>query len=257
MQADSSGFVASFAKGLSVIRCFGPDRPRMTLSEVAARTGFSRATARRFLLTLVSLDYATTDGKHFELTPLVMTLGHAYLASVGFWDGSRQYLEEVTRQTQESCSIGILDKGEVVYVARSSAPHRILSDALYVGVRLAAHATSMGQVLLAALPEAEFAAYLRTACLTRFTDRTLTDPSDLARRIAQVRQQGYALVDQELESGLISLSLPLTDPFGKTVAALNISAPASRVDRDALLTRYHPYLARAGERIGGLIAMAA
>jgi len=250
VRADTSSFVGSFAKGLAVIRSFGPDNPRMTLTEVAQRTGTSRATARRFLLTLVELGYATSDGKYFELTPLVLTLGQAYLSGLSFWEGARIYLEEVTRETKQSCSIAILDKGEVVYVARSSAPHRILSDAIYVGVRLPAHATSLGQVLLAYGSDQALNAYLATAQLVRFTDRTLTTPGQIRSRLQEIRGRGYALVEQELETGLISLSLPLLDLSGGTIAAINISAHAGRIGRDDMVTQYLPTLQRAAHRIG-------
>ncbi|MDF1751098.1 MAG: IclR family transcriptional regulator C-terminal domain-containing protein [Alphaproteobacteria bacterium] len=255
MNSDNSSFVASFAKGLSVIRAFGPDNPRMTLTEVAGRTATSRATARRFLLTLVDLGYATSDGKYFELTPLVLTLGQAYLSSLTFWEGARIYLEEVTRQTKESSSIALLDKGEVVYVARSSAPHRILSDAIYVGVRLPAHATSLGQVLLAFGSDQALNAYLASADLVRFTKFTLTTPAEIRSRIHDIRNQGYAIVEQELEVGLISLSLPLRDPAGYTNAAINISAHAGRIGREQMLEHYLPPLQRAADRIGAIVSL--
>ncbi len=252
MDADGSNFVASLEKGLAVIRCFGPEARRLTVSDVAGRTGYTRATARRFLLTLTQLDYAVTDGKFFELTPKILTLGHAYLTSRSLWDASRVYLDQVTLQTNESCNIGILDGDEIVYVARSAAPHRIMSVSLFVGARLPAHATSMGQTVLAFSPEKDLTAYLHRNPLERFTENTITDARAFRRRLSEIRAKGYALVDQELEMGLISMATPLFNSDGAVMAALNISAHSGRVDRDRMLADYLPHLTWAAELIGAV-----
>lgn len=247
--ADGSSFVASLAKGLAVIRCFGADARRLTLSDVAERTGFSRATARRFLLTLTRLGYAIHDGRYFELTPKVLTLGHAYLSSLGFWETARPCLDAVTRATRESCSLAILDGSEVVYVARSAAPHRIMSVGLYVGARLPAHATSMGQVLLAALAPAELSGWLARHDLRAHTRRTLDRPEALRARLAAVREHGYALVDQELEAGLRSIAVPVRDGAGQVIAAMNVSAHSVRVTRTHLVRAFLPHLRCAAARL--------
>ncbi|MDX1736901.1 MAG: IclR family transcriptional regulator C-terminal domain-containing protein [Alphaproteobacteria bacterium] len=246
---DSSNFVGSFAKGLDVIRCFGPDSGRMSLSEVAEKTGFTRASARRFLLTLVELEYAVTDGKFFELTPKVLTLGHSYLSSLSYWESVRVYLNEVTLNTNESSSIGVLDGEEVVYVARSAAPHRLMSVALYVGARLPAYATSMGQVLLAGLETKKLNAYLANTKLEPFLSRTITDPKDLRRRLHTIREHGYVLVDQELEAGLRSMAVPIKNREGEYIAALNLSAHSARVTKSTMLRDYLPHLKCAAKKI--------
>lgn len=252
MDADSSNFVASLEKGLAVIRCFGPDARRLTVTDVADKTGYTRATARRFLLTLTQLDYAVTDGKFFELTPKILTLGHAYLTSRSLWDASRVYLDQVTLKTNESCNIGILDKDEIVYVARSAAPHRIMSVSLFVGARLPAHATSMGQTILAFSPDKDLTAYLHRNTLDRFTENTVTDARALRQRLSDIRSTGYALVDQELEVGLISLAVPLFNSDGAIMAALNVSAHSGRADRDRMISEYLPHLTWAAEQIGAV-----
>ena len=251
-ETKSSDFVTSFAKGLAVIQCFGADAPRMTLSDVAERTGYNRATARRFLLTLVSLGFAETDGKFFELTPKVLSLGHAYLSSLNFWEAARPYLAEVTRLTHESSSAAVLDGSDVVYVARSAAPHRIMSVSLTVGTRLPAHATSMGQVLLAALPDDRLQKYLAAAPFERFTRHTLVEAAALEQRLEQVRQQAYAMADEELEEGLRSLAVPIEQAGGQIVAALNISAHSGRVSKATMIDDYLPHLRCAAEKIGAM-----
>src|SRR5262245_11199151 len=195
-------FVASFARGLDVIRCFGPDHRRQTLTEVAERTGLTRATARRFLLTLAELGLARSDGKYFELTPAVLDLGHAYLSSLNVWDALQPALDAVPRDLDESSSAAVRSGTEIRDIARAASRHRILSINLRIGTRLPAHATSMGQVLIAQSEPAATSAYFRQAKLRSFTPHTLAGREALTARLAQVRQQGYAVCDQELEEGL-------------------------------------------------------
>lgn len=242
-------YVTSFARGLAVICAFGPDSPRLTLTEVAERTGLSRAAARRFLLTLGALGYARSDGRWFELTPRVLEIGYAYLASLDFWRTAQPYLEEVTRTLDESSSAAVLDGDEIVYVARSASRHRVMSVGLSVGARLPAHATSMGQVLLASLPADALARYFDTARLERYTARTRVTRGEIERRLADVRGRGHALADQELEEGLRSIAVPLRDRAGRTVAAINVSAHAFRVPAERLVRDYLPVLERAARSI--------
>lgn len=246
----SGDFVASLARGLAVIQAFSADASRMTLTEVAERTDLTRAAARRFLLTLHALGFVTYDGKYFALTPRVLCLGYAYLSSLDFWEATRPYLEEVTHRLNESCSAAVLDGGDVVYVARSAARHRLMSVTLRVGTRLPAHATSMGQVLLGGLGDREWQAYCRQATLTRYTSRTLTHPDALLARVRAVREHGYALVDQELEEGLRSLAVPVYDGKGVLRAAINLSTHAARISKAAILRDYLPGLRTAAGKIG-------
>ncbi|WP_277552107.1 IclR family transcriptional regulator domain-containing protein [Kocuria oceani] len=215
-------FVQSLARGLQVITAFDARHPRMTLSDVARRTGLTRATARRFLLTLEELGYVRTDGRLFELTPRVLQLGFSYLSALSLPALAGPHLEALSAQVEESTSASVLDGSDIVYVARVST-HRIMTVAIAVGTRFPAHATSMGRVLLAGLDVQQLAEYLRTARLERLTEHTLTDPAALEADLRRVRAQGWALVDQELEIGLRSLAAPVTDRAGRVVAAVNVS----------------------------------
>lgn len=248
IDADSPEFVASFARGISVIRAFGPGATRLTLSDVAETTGLTRAAARRFLLTLVALGYARSDGKYFELTPAVLEIGYAYLASLDIWESVQPYLRGVTEQLHESCSAAVLEGDEVVYVARSAVNRRVLSINLAVGTRLPAHATAMGQVLLAGLEPAALTRYLKAATLAAYTEKTTTDPAALRARLDGIRAQGYALADQELESGLRSLAVPLHNRDGRVIAAINVSAPAAQVPAEVMIATYLPVLRDAASR---------
>lgn len=228
-------FVQSLARGLSVIRAFGADRPALTLAEVAAATGLSRAAARRFLLTLADLGYVGFDGRRFALRPRVLDLGYAYLSGLSLAEVAQPHVEELVSRVHESSSVAVLDGGDIVYVVRVPTS-RIMRVAISIGTRFPAHCTSMGRVLLAAKPPDALDAYLAAAELAPRTGRTVTDPARLRRILGDVARQGYALVEEELEDGLVSVAAPVRDATGTVAAAVNVSASTSRV-RPAALRR--------------------
>jgi IclR family pca regulon transcriptional regulator len=219
-------FVQSLERGLAVIRSFDADHPDLTLSEVAARTGLTRATARRLLLTLGELGYVSSNGRRFSLTPRILDIGYAYLSSLNVQQIAQPYLEALSERVHESVSVTVLDGADIVYVARVPTK-RIMTISLGLGSRLPAYCTSMGRVLLAELGPDELAAAL-PAELARHTELTVATAADLAVVLKQVRSQGWSLVDQELEMGLRSVAAPLRDASGRAVAAMNISTQVAR-----------------------------
>lgn len=241
-------FVQSLERGLAVIRAFGPDHAQLTLSEVARRTGLTRAAARRFLLTLVELGYVHTDGRVFGLRPRVLELGYAYLSTLGLADVAAPHLEELVAEVKESSSVAVLDDDDIVYVVRVPTK-RIMTVTIAVGTRFPAYATSMGRVLLAALPPAERQAYLQRVRLEPLTPNTLVDPQALAAVLDEVAEQGFAVVDQELEEGLRSAAAPIRDRSGRVVAAVNVSVHASRADLRRIRQELVPRLLRCAGRI--------
>ncbi|MGH7758867.1 MAG: IclR family transcriptional regulator domain-containing protein [Candidatus Dormibacteria bacterium] len=242
------GFVQSLERGLAVIRAFGHDRRQLQLSEVARLTGLSRATARRFLLTLVDLGYARSDGRYFSLRPSVLELGYAYLSGLSLTEVAQPHLEELMQQVHESSSISVLDGNEVVYVLRAPAA-RIMTVAISVGTRFPAYATSMGRVLLAGLAAEELEEHLTRMRLEPLTSHTVKSTSELRRVLDQVRHSGYAAVDQELEDGLRSVAVPLHDGSGAVIAAMNVSVHAVRVTMEALRRDFLPPLRMAAAQI--------
>ncbi|RKJ96602.1 IclR family transcriptional regulator domain-containing protein [Alicycliphilus denitrificans] len=241
-------YVQSFARGLEVIRSFSAAAPQQTLSEVAARTGLTRAGARRILLTLQTLGYLESDGRLFRLTPRILDLGFAYLSSMPIWDLAEPMMEALTDRVRESCSAAVLDGLDIVYVLRVHT-HKIMSTNLAVGSRLPAFWTSLGRVLLAALPEQELRARLAALPRQPFTRHTVLDDETLLARIAQAREQGWCLVDQELEEGLISVAAPLKNRAGDVVAALNISGQANRTSTEMLREQLLPELLQTAQAI--------
>ncbi|QBI20997.1 IclR family transcriptional regulator [Egibacter rhizosphaerae] len=251
-----SGYVQSLARGLSVIRAFDADQPEMTLSDVARATGLTRAAARRFLITLVDLGYVRQRQGRFALTPRILELGYAYLSSLTLPELAHPHLERLASTVRESTSVSVLDGDEVVYVARV-ATSRIMTVRIDVGTRFPAHATSMGRVLLAHLSGEELDRRLVDTKLVPLTDRTITDPQRLRAELAAVREQGYALVDQELEEGLRSIAAPVRDGSGRVVAAANVSANATRTSVDEMRDRLLPALRDAAEAISHDLAVGA
>ncbi|MDR0343317.1 MAG: helix-turn-helix domain-containing protein [Nocardiopsaceae bacterium] len=246
-------FVQSLDRGLAVIRCFSSEHPSLTLSEVAERTGLTRAAARRFLLTLQELGYVGSSGRLFSLRPRVLALGYAYLSSFSVAQIAQPHLEDLAEDLHESCSVSVLDGDDLVYVARASA-NRIMTISLTVGTRLPPYPTSMGRVLLAHLPGAELDAHLRRTELRRLTEHTITDEAEFREVLAAVRRRGWAAVDQELEAGVRSIAVPIRDSSGKVVAAINASAHAARVPMRTLEKQFLPKLTDAAGQIDGELA---
>ena len=248
----SDSYVQSFARGLEVLRSFGADCPAPTLSECAERVGLTRAGARRILLTLQTLGYVEQDGRQFRLTPKVLELGFAYLSTQPWWHLAQPVLEDLTRELGESTSAAVLDGDDIVYVSRVHA-HRILAINLGVGTRLPAHCTAMGRVLLSALDEDERIARVAEMKLVARTPHTITDPELMLDTLAKVRRQGWALINQELELGLMSLGAPVKDRRGKIVAAINVSVQAHQATVTQLKQHHLPQLLAAAERISALL----
>ena len=252
--APGDSYVQSFARGLEVIRSFSAQSPRQTLSEVAARTGLTRAGARRILLTLQTLGYVESDGKLFRLTARILDLGFAYLSSLPIWNLAEPLMETLAGQVKESCSAAVLDGTDIVYVMRVST-HKIMSISLGVGSRLPAYCTSMGRMLLSALPPDQMMQVLQASERSARTRYTVTDPDELAAKIAQVRKQGWSMVNQELEEGLVSMAAAITDRTGQTVAALNISGQANRTSAKVMQETMLPALLETAQRISERLSL--
>jgi IclR family pca regulon transcriptional regulator len=241
-------FVGSLAKGLNVIRVFGKDSPTMSVSEVARSTGITRAGARRLLLTLHSLGYLRTDGRRFSLAPKTLELGYSFLSSRGWLSIASPLLENLKTALTESVSVTMLEDTDVVYIARFPAD-RVLTVSMDVGSRRPAYCTAMGRVLLGELPELEVRAILDRSLLVAHTPRTVVDKGALMEECRKARRQGHAIVDQELEDGLVAASVPLRDCHGAVLAAVNVCGHASQLALDDLERRCLPALRDTVNRI--------
>jgi IclR family pca regulon transcriptional regulator len=246
-------FVQSLERGLDVVRALSVPGAGRTLSDVARDTGLTRASARRFLLTLEDLGYVRSDDRRFALTPRVLELGYAFLSSLTLPQIAQPHLRELVERVHESSSVSVLDGADIVYVAREPT-QRIMTVVISVGTRFPAHATSMGRVLLAGLPAAALDAFLQTVELHPLTAATVTDKDELRGELDRVRHMGWALVDQELEVGLRSIAVPLHGRTGEVVAAMNLSTHASRRTPAAIRRELLPQLREAAAAIEGDLA---
>lgn len=227
MVSKKTDFVASFAKGLAVLEVFSGNNSRMSISEVAQGAGLDRASARRLLLTLTELGFAKYDGKYFSLAPRVLRLGVGALASMQLPQIIQPWLDRLSERVGESVSAAILDDSEIVYVARA-AQHRVMSIGVMPGSRLPAHCTSMGRVLLAALPQNEALLTLERSNLAPRTVNSLSQPEAILNELTMVREQGYAIVDQEVEIGLRSVAVPVLSVHNRVEAAINVGVAAAQ-----------------------------
>lgn len=244
----SREFLQSLERGLVVLQTFS-ERESLSVSEIARLTGYSRPTVRRILLTLQAMGYAHFQGGRCSLTPRVLSLAYSYLSGMNLTRIAQPHLERVAEQTHESCSMGALDDTDVVYLA--GVPTKwIMRVTMSVGARLPAYASSLGRALLAHLSEPEFERYLSRAELRQLTEHTVADEAKLRATLEQVREQGWALVDQEFEIGLRSVAVPVYNAAGQVVAAVNCSSHAGRADLDTFVTTYVPLLQEAAENIG-------
>lgn len=250
--ANKSDTIGSLAKGLSVLEAFGSERPRLSVSQAAQATGLDRATARRCLLTLHDLGYADYDGKFFTLTARVLRLGLGALAAIPLAQLVQPWLDQLSERIGQSTSVSILDGTEIVYLARA-AQKRLMAIGLMPGSRLPAHCTSMGRVLLAALPEVEATSLVEASNLVPRTARSLTAPEEIMVEVAKARRLGYALIDQEVELGLRALAVPLLSRRGRVVAALNTGVAAVQTDPDELVALYLPELVKVQEGLRRII----
>jgi IclR family transcriptional regulator, pca regulon regulatory protein len=253
--AGDPNFMASLARGLAVIRAFTQQRRHLTIAQLSQRTAIPRAAVRRCLYTLSMLGYVgSEDGRTYALRPRILALGHAYLSSTPLVYAVQPLLDQITSLLHESSSLAVLEGDEILYIARSSTTTRLMSIDLGIGSRLPAYCTSMGRVLLAGLSAAEIDLYLSRVRLVKLTTRTVSTADELKAALNAIRRDGYAVVDQELEIGLRSIAVPVSDREGRSVAAINIGTQSSRVSVAEMESKFLPPLRAAAHELGLLLA---
>ena len=247
-------FMSSLARGLAVIRAFSQQRRELTIAQLSHRTDIPRAAVRRCLYTLAKLGYVgTEDGRTYALRPRILALGHAYLSSTPLATAVQPLLDQISDALHESSSMAVLEGDEILYIARSSTTTRLMSIDLGLGSRLPAYCTSMGRVLLADLAPVQLDQYLSRVKLTRLTNRTVSTAAELKRVLAEVRRDGYAIVDQELEIGLRSIAVPVKDAAARCVAAINVGTQSARVSVAEMQARFLAPLQAAASELSILL----
>ena len=241
-------FMTSLARGLAVIKAFSDHRRAMTIAQLSQKTGIPRAAVRRCLYTLKQLGYADSEANNFFLKPGILALGYAFLSSTPLTVAAQPYLNELSHRLKESCVLAVLDQNEVMYVARSHTS-RVLSLALNTGSRLPAYCTALGRVLLAGLSATQLDRYFASVVLAPHTERTVVSEQKLRDILFEVRQRGFAVVEEELETGLRSIAVLIRGASGATVAALSIGAQVGRISRDEIEDLFLPALLNASNEI--------
>jgi IclR family pca regulon transcriptional regulator len=244
--------MTSMARGLAVVKAFSDQRRAMTIAQLSHKTGIPRAAVRRCLYTLKKLGYAGSDANNFFLKPKILALGYSYLSSTPLTVSAQPCLNHVSTTVGESCSLAVLDQGEVLYISRSHTT-RIVSIALNAGSRLPAYCTSLGRVMLAALSKAELDNYFARVPLLPLTDRTVVSEQRLREILAETAAQGYAIVEEELEIGLRSIAVPVRGASGTVAAALNIGAQSARVSREQMENEFLPVLLNGASELSVLL----
>jgi IclR family pca regulon transcriptional regulator len=245
-------FMTSLARGLAVVKAFSDQRRAMTIPQISHKTGIPRAAVRRCLYTLKQLGYADSEANNFFLKPKILTLGYSYLSSTPLTISAQPCLNQVSRSLNESCSLAVMDEGEVLYISRS-ATSRVMSVALNAGSRLPAYCTALGRVMLAAMTESQLNDYFSECELRAYTERTLVSEEKLRVLLRDVGQTGYAIVEEELEIGLQSIAVPVRGASGAVVAALNIATQTTRVTRHQLEHAFLPTLLNAASELSVLL----
>jgi IclR family pca regulon transcriptional regulator len=245
-------FMTSLARGLAVIRAFADARKPQTIAQISQQTGIPRAAVRRCLHTLRQLGYVDAEMNNFSLRPKILTLGYSYLSSTPLTVAAQPCLDGISKVLGESSSLAVLEEDQVLYVARAAAS-RVMSVSLSTGSRLPAYCTSLGRVLLAHLPDGELDAYLARTALLPKTEHTVTDAARLRVLVEQVRHDGYAINNEELELGLRSIAVPVRGASGRVLAALNVGAQAVRVPPERMLEAFLPILQKGAQELAVLL----
>jgi IclR family pca regulon transcriptional regulator len=247
-------FVQSLEKGLAVLRAFSDERQKMTLSEVARATGLSKPSSRRLLLTLQKLGYVTNKDGVFRLRPRVLDIGYAYLSSVELPAVVEPFLNDLNSRLGEACSVGVFDEDWIYYIARASTQKRIMTFNVRVGTRIDPLLTALGRVILAHLPAEELDSYLDMRQETNDLDEAGWTREEFLALLAEVRAQGWSLVDQEVEVGVRTIAAPIHDANGNVIAGINVAVHTARVSLETLQDEFLPQLLETRDKIDAAIA---
>jgi IclR family pca regulon transcriptional regulator len=252
MEMERRDYIASVEHCLHIIEAFDAEHSELTVTEAAARTGLTRASARRYLLTLTYLGYATFDGRKFSLALRVLRLGHGHLSTAPLTRKAQPIIEAAGLECDEIISIAVLDRTDVVFLARSET-RRIVSARIGVGTRLPAYCTSAGRLLLGERSDAALKTLLTAMPRTKFTPKTLTDVDELLTSITQARKEGYAISDEEFEIGLRSIAVAVPDSQGRVTVTMTASVQSGRMSVEDMRSSLLPILRRGSAELSRLL----
>lgn len=238
---DPADLIAGLGRGLAVIESFDDEHPRMTVSEVAQRTGIPRTAARRHLLSLCHFGYATTDGKHFWLAPRILRLGQSYLGAARMPRLVQPFIQRLSMATGETVNVSVLDGHEIVYLARSNSP-RVVSIGFHAGARVPAHVVTPGVVILSKLSDEALALWVEQHEFANFTTNSAVDRDTFLGFVHSARRIDHWITRQLLDPGLQGLAVPLVDRHGNCQGALGMTLQVQNWPVEAVETKLLPAL---------------
>ena len=236
MADKATWFSESLARGLKVARAFDREQPKMRISEVAAKTGMTRASARRYLLTLKDLGYVGAEGEWFYPLPRILELGYSFVSSARLEEFVEPILQRLSAETDAAAHFAVFDNNETLCLG-SVFSQKLFGFFISIGARQPAYAGSMGKVLLAGLSNEKLDAYLTTVRRVAHTKETLTSVAALRREIEEVREQGYALNRGEMTPGIVGVAVPVRNKDGAVAGTVNANWISTQPIKSAEIKR--------------------
>ncbi|MBI5305688.1 MAG: IclR family transcriptional regulator [Chloroflexi bacterium] len=232
--------VQSVDRVFSILQCFSLRKPELSLPEICELTGLPKPSVFRFLAVLETARFIerTPDGQKYRVGIRAFELGSIFLAHVSVEHLARSFMEHLTEHYGMSCNLAIFDQGQVVYIATTDplAPMRYNP---IIGYRHYVHCSALGKALIAALPSEEILAILKQRGMPALAPNTITNPDALLRNLKQVRENGYALDNQEGGIGVCCIAVPIYNHLGQVAAAMSLSGPSPRFTSDTMSDMAH------------------
>lgn len=237
---------------MKVIRAFDAEDVEMSPADVAAKTGLTRATARRILLTLTALGYVASDGKWFRLSPKILDLGFSYLTSMQISQLIQPMINAASKKVAETCVVSVMEGEDIISIAHSSFD-RFAQVTFYPGTHIPACVSAGGRVILAYQNAEKLDTYIKNVKLKRYTPNTITTKANLRKELEKIKQQGYARVDGELELGLYTLAAPIFNDEKIPIAAVTFGGNVARINDQNIEKKYLPDLFSIAKKIGQML----
>ncbi len=243
----------SLERGLAILGCFTQQRPVLGIADIADELGMSRSTTHRYATTLLALGYLEQGiSRKYRLSLKVADLGMSALSSTDLAEHARPHLQALREESSSTVSLAILDGADILCIDRIESPRRPPMRAgsdLTRGTRLPAYCTAMGKVLLAALAEDDLRSALSETQLIKRGPNTITTKKGLRAALDEVREEGFAVSDEELARGLIAIACPVRSEGGQPLAAMGISADSGMISMQELQSELGPHLLAAADRL--------
>ena len=248
--SESTLFVNSVEKAMRVLMTFDSSRPRLSLSQIARATGLDMSAAQRFVFTLLTLGYLfrNDQAKTYELSARLLDFGYHYLASNELVQRATPYLQQLSKETEETTNITVLNDTDIVFVQRMVSRH-VLTPGVIVGSRLPAYCVAPGLAILSALPTEEAKAILSRSDLVQHTVHTVTNPKAILARLPEIRSKGYEHTENEYYLGDISTAVAVIGREGRPIGAINVAVAQQRWDGEGDEARISSLLLAAAHAI--------